>query len=128
MSFDQNLTAIGVTPLPLNGANHVDINTGNPNPFCEDFNEATICGAATNVNGCASNVTSTGGLLQNATIGSFTSAPPTPITTPGCPPAMPGVPACTIPIASTICGNGIVEPYEECDPPSATCSLTCRLQ
>jgi hypothetical protein len=64
-------------------------------PFCEDFNEQTICGAAANVNGCTGNPTG-------------------------------------IPTANTICGDGVLQAYEECDngPANGTsgnhCSLTCR--
>jgi hypothetical protein len=64
-------------------------------PFCEDFNEQTICGATANVNGCAGNPTG-------------------------------------IPTASTICGDGVLQAYEECDNGAANgtsgnhCSVTCR--
>jgi hypothetical protein len=79
-------------------------------PFCEDFNEQKICGAAANVNGCNNNTTVSG-------IPADPSAVPTVATT------------------STVCGNGIVEDYEECDFNDTTpapnksgsgCSSTCR--
>jgi cysteine-rich repeat protein len=73
-------------------------------PFCEDFNEQTVCNPTpvsrstlpANVNACATNA------------------------------------AAHLPTASTICGNGIKEAYEECDNGTANgttgngCSLTCR--
>ena len=67
---------------------------GTDTQFCEDFNEQTICGAATNNNGCLGN------------------------------PA--GVPSS----ANTVCGNGVVEAFEECDGTvnagAGGCSATCR--
>ena len=68
-------------------------------PFCEDFNEQTICGAAGNSNGCGTNPS--------------------------------GIPS----TANTVCGNGILEAFEECDPGNGSgnsvnagsgCSSTCR--
>jgi cysteine-rich repeat protein len=72
-------------------------------PFCEDFNEQTVCNPTTasastlpaNVNGCAGNPAG-------------------------------------IPTAATICGNNVQEAYEECDDglnngtTGDHCSLTCR--
>ncbi len=76
-------------------------------PFCEDFNQATVCPAqnTTNDNACARNP---------AGVPSDPSAVATSSTT------------------STVCGNGNVEAYEECDHGTANgtagnnCSLTCR--
>jgi hypothetical protein len=66
---------------------------GTDTPFCEDFNEQTICGAGSNANGCTGNPTG-------------------------------------IPTASTTCGNGVLDKYEECDGTvnagTGGCSLTCR--
>ncbi|MCL2448267.1 MAG: hypothetical protein FWD17_04920, partial [Polyangiaceae bacterium] len=42
------LTASGFVPLPAGAP-------GNGAPYCEDFDEATACGAASNANACASN-------------------------------------------------------------------------
>ncbi len=72
---------------------------GGNTQFCEDFNEALVCGAATNNDGCAS-------ATIPSTIVSKTNG------------------------GETVCGNGIVEPFEECDPGVASqasiCSTTCR--
>jgi hypothetical protein len=72
--------------------------------FCEDFNEQTVCLAAANVNGCANAVD--GGLSNQAAVGL---------------------------VNNTVCGNGVREPYEECDNGTANggtgvgaCSTTCR--
>jgi cysteine-rich repeat protein len=73
-------------------------------PFCEDFDEQTICNPtpatpstlAANVNACPT----------NASAG--------------------------LPTAATVCGNGVREVYEECDDGTANgttadhCSITCR--
>jgi hypothetical protein len=89
-------------------------------PFCEDFNEATICGNTANSNGCVNNNGITGDGF-----------------------ALPGEPnaANALPAKSTICGDGQVEAYEECDPGQKNgttviyasagaglggCSATCR--
>jgi hypothetical protein len=73
--------------------------SGTDAQFCEDFNEQTVCGAATNHNGCSGNPSG-------------------------------------IPTVSTICGNGTLDAFEECDPGatgisavnagSGGCSSTCR--
>jgi len=69
--------------------------SGTDTPFCEDFNEQTICKASANANGCTGNPAG-------------------------------------IPTASTICGDGVQGPYEECDDGASNgatgdhCSLTCR--
>jgi hypothetical protein len=68
-------------------------------PFCEDFNEQTVCGASSNNNGCLTNPS--------------------------------GVPS----TVNTVCGNGVLEAFEECDPGAGSiasvnagsgCSSTCR--
>jgi cysteine-rich repeat protein len=77
----------------------------NDTPFCEDFNEHTICGAVGNANGCTNNDAVAG--LPGET----------------------GANPATAPIESTICGDGIVEAYEECDGTAKAgtgCSSTCR--
>ncbi len=91
-------------------------------PFCEDFNEGIICsGATTNVNGCVNNngITGNGHALPGET----------------------GASPITAPSQSTICGNGHIDAYEECDPGQKNgstvvfaavgggaggCSATCR--
>ncbi len=79
-------------------------------PFCEDFNEQTNCGAASNVNGCA----------NNSTVSPIPSDPTA---------------VAANSTTSTVCGNGKLEAYEECDPGAGTvagvgvgsgCSATCR--
>jgi hypothetical protein len=95
----------GFVPLPDAGTWGALVNG---KPFCEDFNESANCIApdsgAGNVNACANNDSIGGGGL------------------------IPGA------SNSTLCGNGVVEQFEDCDNgPSngsaasgATCSLTCR--
>jgi hypothetical protein len=85
---------------------------GNPAPFCEDLNEQAVCSATTTAaNACNTNV----GLTS-----SFGTIPSDPSSAPGS--------ATT----STICGNGIIEDFEDCDTAAAlptgcgTCSTTCR--
>jgi hypothetical protein len=104
-----NLSAFGFIPVPSN------VNGGEP--YCEDFNENMLCGAANfpvNVNTCLTAPT-------NFSV---------------------------FPTFNTVCGNGIKEPFEDCDcgttsspatsPPSnvtacgatfngdTVCSTTCR--
>jgi hypothetical protein len=72
--------------------------------LCEDFNEQTLCGAASNVNGCLLNPSPIPGATSNS---------------------------------SEICGDGVIGPFEECDPGAPPgipavragtggCSSTCR--
>jgi hypothetical protein len=118
---------------------------GAPDPqFCEDLNEQTICNdvaTGTNVNGC----------VANSTIPASTSFSGVPITAGGVPGGAAGTVAQTgtpgvfeTAGTSTICGDGIRGPYEECDNGSVAnpvaghskgngsdvtaggCSLTCR--
>ncbi|MBV9948776.1 MAG: hypothetical protein JOZ69_18150, partial [Myxococcales bacterium] len=87
------IAAAGFIPLPA-------FANGGGEPYCEDFDEATLCGAAANRVACAT--------------------PPA---------ALNNFPA---PAQSTVCGDGLIDPYEDCDlgsgngPPPATCSSTCR--
>jgi hypothetical protein len=120
--------------------------TGAPDPqFCEDLNEQTICNnvaTGTNVNGC----------VANSTIPTEVSFSGVAIAAGGVPGGAAGTVAQTgTPGAfetagtSTICGDGIRGPYEECDNGSVKapvtghpmgnsssdvtaggCSLTCR--
>jgi hypothetical protein len=87
-------------------------------PFCEDFNAGTVCQTstltATNArNACTTNVSLTG---HGATV-------------PGEPVSATSL---TAPTQSTVCGNGKVEAYEECDNGASnglsgnSCSTTCR--
>jgi hypothetical protein len=72
------------------------VNAGEP--FCEDFNEVALCGAASNNDACVAVPTN----LNN------------------------------FPAFETVCGDGNVDAYEDCDngtangPPPAMCSTTCR--
>jgi cysteine-rich repeat protein len=65
-------------------------------PFCEDFDQQTVCGASSNDNACA----------RNTVAG--------------------------IPTTSTVCGDGVRGPYEECDDGANNgksgdgCQATCR--
>jgi hypothetical protein len=146
-SFDQNLAPLtqkyGFFALPF-GPNGTDSTAGNtPNPFCEDFNEQLVCGKTSNQNGCAFNTATAavgGGPLTNTTVSAFTSLTPGAVATPGCAGLPAGAPGCTIPsdpsatpgsaTTSTVCGNGIVEAYEDCDPSppasSPNCTTACR--
>jgi hypothetical protein len=147
VSFDQNETPIvlnyGFFELPFSPNGTDPTIGGGPNQFCEDFNEQTICAKASNQNGCAFNTATDavgGGPLQNTTIGAFTSLSPNPVATPGCAGLPAGSPGCTVPsdpssdptqsTTSTVCGNGKIEMFEECDPAppasSPNCSSTCR--
>jgi len=116
----------GIGPLLINDGfftlGSQSPNGGNSNPFCEDFNQALVCADAgtINDNACARNPQ----FLNIA----YTDA------------GLPGDPS-SVPDAnttSTVCGNGVLDPFEECDPalpstawtcsvPGATsCSSTCR--
>jgi hypothetical protein len=110
-------------------------NGGGANPYCEDFNENTICSATTfptNVNACANNsaaltvaqntagvsVGSAGqsGAVQNVAGSSNIPSDPSSVAANS--------------TTSTVCGNGKIEPFEDCDvalTPS-TCSTTCRIK
>jgi hypothetical protein len=148
VSFDRNEGPIALNygflqlPFSPNGADPTS--GGVPNPFCEDFNEQFICGSASNLNGCAFNTATDavgGGPLVNTTIQAFVSNAPNLVSTPGCAGLPAGSPGCTIPsdpssdptqsTTSTVCGNGKIEMFEECDPAppasSPNCSFsTCR--
>jgi len=92
-------------------------NGGGAQPFCEDFNENILCSATTfptNTNAC----------LNNATAGSMAANPalnPAVVNAAG---------SSSIPSVGTTCGNGTLEPFEDCDfnaaTNAATCSKTCR--
>jgi hypothetical protein len=98
------LARYGVFSLPFSPTNNA--------PFCEDFNEKLVCGAANNTqNACNTNV----GLTSV-----FGTIPADPSSNPA------------LATVSTVCGNGVIEPYEDCDPSVAlpagcgTCSSSCR--
>jgi hypothetical protein len=92
-------------------------------PFCEDFNENLLCSATTypnNLNACNFNKNAVQPGANSALSGltaNFSPIPSDPSSNP--------VDATT----STVCGNGIVERFEDCDYAltPATCSKTCRL-
>ncbi|HXX70480.1 MAG TPA: hypothetical protein VEK07_25080 [Polyangiaceae bacterium] len=93
-----------------------------PEPFCEDFNEylsgCAPSGGAGNLNGCANNV----GI--SSTFGTIPSDPSNNAGPDGGVPsnaAAAGNPGAT---TSTICGNGIIEDYEDCDPGTASTAAT----
>jgi hypothetical protein len=86
-------------------------------PFCEDYNEALLCAASSNANGCTTNANQ----LQP---GNSLSAPSTlGLTTANFKP---------IPSLSTTCGDGTKDPFEDCDnglsngTSGNACSNTCR--
>lgn len=81
----------GATCSQTTGCTPGGLNPASDTPYCEDYNEHTVCGTAnTNVNGC----------LNNNTVSGIPGA---------------GVDTHTTKEVSTICGNGIVEAFEECD-------------
>jgi cysteine-rich repeat protein len=95
-------------------------------PFCEDFNEHTICGDhPTNDNACARN---------GGTAFGVTGYPTTASAALGYTTALPGDPSATdtASTTSTVCGNGVREAYEECDDGATNgttgdnCSTICR--
>jgi hypothetical protein len=104
-AFANILAAAGYFQVAANGP------LGNA-PFCEDFNEGTICGGVNAQNACATNV----GLVGQG----------------GMVPGETGANPLTAPTQSTVCGNGRLEAYEECDNGTANgttgnrCSTTCR--
>jgi hypothetical protein len=83
---------------------------GTGSQFCEDFNENLLCSNGANNNGCNNNLSTPAG----KTVVSDPSANPTANTT------------------STVCGNGKVDAFEECDPGTAAqgtvsnCTTACR--
>jgi hypothetical protein len=98
-----------INPI-LQGYGFFPVGSGSPmganSPFCEDFNEQTVCGAASNTNGCTNN---------NSVAGI---------------PGEDGGDPVNNPVQSTVCGNGKVEAFEECDTNARAgvggCSTTCR--
>jgi hypothetical protein len=110
------LTGVGYFPLagsnPTTGSDPagVPFNAFN-SPFCEDFYEPTVCNPATtastlpaNVNGCAGNA---GAALEYSG-------------------------AVALPTVGPLCGDGNIDPFEECDnglsngTSGNSCSTTCR--
>ncbi len=86
-------------------------------PFCEDFNEALLCAASSNANGCTTNA-------NQLSPSSSLSAPSTlGLTTTNFVP---------VPTLSTTCGDGTKDPFEDCDnglsngTSGNACSSTCR--
>ena len=96
-------------------------NGGGAQPYCEDFNENTLCSSTTfptNVNACANNVNALSVAANPAVVNAAGSSPI---------PSDPSSVAASS-TTSTVCGNGKVEAFEDCDfalTPS-TCSKTCR--
>jgi hypothetical protein len=87
-------------------------------PFCEDYNEGIVCQTSTVTavnaqNGCTTNVglTGHGGTVPSEPVSANSLSAPT---------------------QSTVCGNGKIEAYEECDNGASNglsgnfCSTTCR--
>jgi hypothetical protein len=93
----------------LSSHNYFPLGNNSPNgvagtPYCEDFNEQTICSASSNTNGC----------FYNASVG----LPSDPSSNPA------------LSTTSTVCGNGKLEAGEECDTcvngGTGGCSNTCH--
>jgi cysteine-rich repeat protein len=112
-NIDPILSSLGFFSLGAQSPN------GGPDvPFCEDFNQQTVCGASSNDNACNRNPTGVPSDPSN----NATNAPISPNA------GSTGAVAST----STICGNGIQEAFEECDDganngtASDNCSTTCR--
>jgi cysteine-rich repeat protein len=115
------LGAVGYFTLGAGAPNGTETGTGYTKPFCEDFNQQTVCAdAPTNDNACSRNGTVTIAGYPNAGLGYTTAIPSE------------SAAASATPTQSTICGNGIDEAYEECDDGTANgtsgdkCSTTCR--
>ena len=99
---------------------------GQDKPFCEDFNETMLCDAGfVNSNACANNNAIPGpdanpAIPSTSDAGAFSPIPGDPSSDP------------SVPTTSTVCGNGIIEHFEDCDNGLAngtsgnTCSVTCR--
>jgi cysteine-rich repeat protein len=126
--FDTIITNNGFFPLgvqagpPASGQLGVVGGTANTQ-FCEDFDEQTVCnGKATTA--CSASTPCATGFTCSGTTG-FCELTATNVN------ACSGNPT-GIPTASTICGNGTQEAYEECDDGPANgitgdkCSTTCR--
>jgi len=106
------------------------------NPFCEDYNEQALCGATANLNACNYNTDHQlqPGATNSKAIGSaFIAIPGEPDVSAGGTGTNTTFPvgSLTKPTISTICGDGIVEDFEDCDngasnSSSGTCSQTCR--
>jgi hypothetical protein len=119
--FESSYTASSAQFATILGTNGFFQVTSGPlgnAPFCEDFNEGITCQtsrvtAANAQNACTTNAGLTG---HNASVPSE----PT------------GANSLSAPTKSTVCGNGKVEAYEECDNGAANgtsgnfCSNTCR--
>jgi hypothetical protein len=141
--IDPIMLQYGEFQLPFS-PNGVSARDGNPQPFCEDLNEYGIgcppAGGTGNQNACCTNT------VVPAISGTNYPIPSSPScnggTTANPSPAGNAQPAAT---TSTVCGNGILEEFEDCDPgtpangtgpviaPAAanpatcgTCSNTCR--
>jgi hypothetical protein len=122
--YESNTTSIDslLSTFSFFGLGHSP-NGGGDAPFCEDFNENTICSATTfptNKNACAFNTASALSVAANSAV-----------VTPGASSNIPGDTSSdpTMSVTSTVCGNGKVEAFEDCDfglTPS-TCTKTCRL-
>jgi hypothetical protein len=94
-NVDPILDSIGYFRLsPNQHPNGLD-GSGRATPFCEDFNQEMICTADSpatpNTNACCTNPSG----IPSDTSCAFTTVPGT--------------------STSTICGNGVQDPYEECD-------------
>jgi hypothetical protein len=102
---------------------------GTDTPFCEDFNEEMLncTGHGANQNACAYNVGLPQFVPAAANAANFA---PIAATDSGLAPD--ANPTGTSQGGSTVCGNGIVEAFEDCDNGGsngslpATCSVTCR--
>jgi hypothetical protein len=113
-------TATNIVPI-LNTYSYFGLGTQTPQggtdtPFCEDFNALKLCGGSgTESNGCADNNGVTGIPGES---GGFT--------------AIGTANGGTNPVQSTVCGDGVVGPYEECDwkgnvkGGAGGCSSSCR--
>jgi hypothetical protein len=101
---------------------------GPDTPFCEDFNQHTICGAAINDNACNRMPGNSGVLLPDG--GFIPGVSAAAMAMDGGLPGDPDPDAASS-TTSTVCGNGKVESYEECDPSTPfTCDdgTACTVQ
>jgi hypothetical protein len=93
---------------------------GTDAPFCEDYNEQMLCAAGSNSNACNLNAGIPVVVPSGANAAAFSAIPSDPSADPN---------AST---KSTVCGNGRIEAFEDCDNGLANgtsgnpCSNTCR--
>jgi hypothetical protein len=121
--YESNTTSIDslLSTFSFFGLGHSP-NGGGDAPYCEDFNENMLCSATTfpsNLNACNFNATALSVAANSAVVNAGgSSAIPSDVSSDP-----------TMATTSTVCGNGKVEAFEDCDfaLTPTTCSKTCRV-